>query len=207
MSSSLLPVRLARPLRSLRKSSSICAQCSRSRRLLSTQSAATSRPDADLDDASSFLFDSPAAESSSYDPATRARGRKKQLPSSRYTHFKEHKICYRILTNPQIQLPLSPLLPWPSTPSPTPPFPRSIRSRLRPGPLLQPTPRTNLQTDHRPRLHDNVLPTHASRFPTSRKGSPSPSLARRQPLLPKPSSPRSPRRRRPPPPPQTHRPQ
>lgn len=79
-----LPVRQAKGARRLYQSS-ICAHCTQSRRLLSTQPSA--RTDNDLEENPSLLFGTTTADPTTYDPVGKAKGRKYQLPPSRYCAF------------------------------------------------------------------------------------------------------------------------
>lgn len=79
-----LSVRLARTWRAV-NGSSICSSCARSRRLASTQ-AATTTPDSIFDMVeSTSLVPTSVASPKSYDPVSKSKERKWQLPPSRYT--------------------------------------------------------------------------------------------------------------------------
>lgn len=84
MATPSISIRLARTWRAL-NGSSLCHSCARSRRLASTQATATI-PDSIFDLVESTSLDrASVASPDSYDPVSKSKERKWQLPPSRYT--------------------------------------------------------------------------------------------------------------------------
>jgi hypothetical protein len=108
------------------------------------------------------------------------------------------------IDNSQLPISSTQIRPWPSTSPPIAPLLRSRLARIHTRTLLHPPSRIHLPQHHRPRLHDNVLPTHPPRLQQSHQRPAAPLLGRGLTLLQEPTITTSSRGRRPPSPSQTH---
>jgi hypothetical protein len=144
-----LPIRQSKAARRIYQSS-LCSQCSQTRRLQSTQSSPS--PFGELEENASLLFDVKPADPSTYDPVGKAKERKYQLPPSRY-----RPIISRIPFPPNSHLPdTNTALPA------TTAAPSTLTNRLPPTTQLP----ANSFPAHSP-THAYNRPTNASSPPTS----------------------------------------
>lgn len=126
--------------------------------------------------------------------STRSRGQEEGTSSCRH-QGETQQVIVRGTHIDRLQIPVPPtqILPRPPPPPSTPSRLRPIIARIHPRPLLAPPPRANLPRHLRPGPHDHDLRPLPPRHLAPPKRRTPPQLAGRQPILQKPTSPRTPR--------------